>query len=81
MRRRRALPRAAVSALCLLCAAVWLYEGILGETTVFGRTALWARAGDALFGLVLLAGAVIWAVRAVRCRRQEGGGRPSAGGD
>lgn len=71
-RRKKALPRAIVSVLGVLYAAVWLYEGILGETTVFGRTALWARAGDVLFGLILLSGAVIWAVRAARVW-QEGG--------
>lgn len=71
-RRKKALPRAVVSVLGVLYATVWLYEGILGETTVFGRTALWARCADVLFGLILLSGAVIWAVRAARAR-QEGG--------
>ena len=72
MRKRKSpLPRAAVSALCVLCAAVWLYAGILGESTVFGRTALWARLADVLFGLTLLAGAAIWAVRAVRAGRSR----------
>ena len=69
-KRKRALPRAMISILCVLYAAVWLYAGILGETTVFGRTALWARCADVLFGLVLLSGALIWAVRAVRTRRK-----------
>ena len=67
-RRKKALSRAIVSVLSGLYAAVWLYAGILGETTIFGRTALWARCADALFGLVLLFGAVIWAVRAAPVR-------------
>ena len=69
-RRKKALSRAIVSVLSGLYAAVWLYAGILGETTIFDRTALWARCADALFGLVLLFGAVIWAVRAARTGRR-----------
>lgn len=68
-KRKRALPRAVISVLCGLYAAVWLYAGILGETTIFGHTALWARCADVLFGLVLLSGAVIWAVRAAKAGR------------
>lgn len=70
-RRKKALTQAIVSVLCVLYAAVWLYAGVLGETTIFGRTALWARVGDVLFGLVLLTGAVIWAVRAVRAGQKS----------
>lgn len=71
-KRERALPRAAVSVLCFLYAAVWCCAGVLGETTVFGRTALWARCADVLFGLILLSGAVVWGLRAARAGRRRG---------
>lgn len=69
--RKKELSRALAAVLCVLYGAVWCYAGILGETTIFGRTALWARCADVLFGLVLLFGAVIWAVRAEKARRER----------
>lgn len=66
------LPRALIAVLCVLFAAVWLYAGLFGDTTVLGRTALWARLADVLFGLTLLSGSVIWAIRAAKAGRRKG---------
>ena len=69
--RRKSLARALAAVLCALYAAVWIYTGIFGETALLGGTSLLARAGDVLFGVILLAGAVIWALRAGEARKKR----------